>query len=320
MATTLSTPTPTTLLVGDALRSVILLTVANADDGTLVETGRDYAAHGTTACCGLDGSDKAFLAAEQDLNILTLAWAGENTLEAQGRFHVGELVNRLRPGRLASTAGAAGLGAGRAHTVYATSSGSLGVVCALEHETAQLASDLERNMRRVVGRGVGGLEQAECVVWSIYFILVIMLNHHCPPPSTTDGELSAPPTACWRRPALWTAALSNPSPTSMPGRLRKCSQALTSMNASSASQLTLRRRLMPWPGFTRGPCRPDRVSARADRYIASDPIIAAANRQQLEISMFWFSGDVKGRTRRERGPDTYVPGENSATCLLARRP
>jgi DNA damage-binding protein 1 len=174
VATTLSTPSPTTLLVGDGLRSVILLKV-NQYDGKLKEIARDYGAHGTTACCGLDESDEAYLAAEQDLNMLTLAWDEEGTIEAQGRFHLGELVNRLRPGRLASTASTVGPGAGRAHTVYATSSGSIGVVCALEQDTAQLASDLERNMRHAVGRGVGGLDQAEWVLISDFPFLSIIL-------------------------------------------------------------------------------------------------------------------------------------------------
>jgi DNA damage-binding protein 1 len=46
--------------------------------------------------------------------------------------------------------------------LYATSSGSIGVVCELDAKTSETLSNLQRNMRRVVP-SAGQLDHAECV-------------------------------------------------------------------------------------------------------------------------------------------------------------
>lgn len=50
--------------------------------------------------------------------------------------------------------------------VFTTSAGSVGVVVELDEETSRVLSGLERNMRQIegVGKGLGGLEQEECVL------------------------------------------------------------------------------------------------------------------------------------------------------------
>lgn len=120
-------PSPRTLIVGDALRSVTLLEYvppASAPmQGQLKELGKDYRARymvavealsssrGSTAegeeGKGGGGGMQRIIGAEADLNMFTLerdAQAGARdladagVLSAQGRWHVGEVVSRFRRG------------------------------------------------------------------------------------------------------------------------------------------------------------------------------------------------------------------------------
>lgn len=122
-------PSPRTLLVGDALRSVTLLEYvppASAPmQAQLKELGKDYRARymvavealssgrGTATAEGEAGGDggggglQRIIGAEADLNMFTLerdAQAGARNLadagvlSAQGQWHVGEVVSRFRRG------------------------------------------------------------------------------------------------------------------------------------------------------------------------------------------------------------------------------
>ena len=118
-------PSPRTLIVGDALRSVTLLEYvppASAPmQAQLKELGKDYRARYMVAVEALSSSRGAveggegggggglqrIIGAEADLNMFTLerdAQAGARdladagVLSAQGRWHVGEVVSRFRRG------------------------------------------------------------------------------------------------------------------------------------------------------------------------------------------------------------------------------
>lgn len=113
-------PSPLTLIVGDALRSVTLLSYVPPStapmQAQLKELGKDYRARYMVAVEALstapdradDGLER-IVGAEADLNLFTLerdahagarSMADAGVLSAQGRWHVGEVISRFRRGEL----------------------------------------------------------------------------------------------------------------------------------------------------------------------------------------------------------------------------
>ncbi|KWU45538.1 hypothetical protein RHOSPDRAFT_16259 [Rhodotorula sp. JG-1b] len=173
-------PSPRTLIVGDALRSVTLLEYvppASAPmQAQLKELGKDYRARYMVAVEALSsrgGGLQRIIGAEADLNMFTLerdAQAGARdladagVLSAQGRWHVGEVVSRFRPSALGG--GPKGVSPTSTTTttyvqprlVYTTAAGSIGVIAEVDTESGRILSSLERNLRSVL-EPVGGLDQ-----------------------------------------------------------------------------------------------------------------------------------------------------------------
>ena len=150
------------LLVGDALRSVVSLQVSE-DGRKLIENARENTTYGIMSLQMM--SDDKHIAADQDMNIFTMTKTAsapnsvDQVLKPAGLFHLGEIVNKIQHGSLVHKFAQSGLGA-RGQLIYATASGTLGVVADLDLEQGKLLSDLQRNMRRVL-KGLGDVEQQE---------------------------------------------------------------------------------------------------------------------------------------------------------------
>ncbi|GAA5877302.1 hypothetical protein JCM3774_001631 [Rhodotorula dairenensis] len=174
---------PLTLIVGDALRSVTLLSYvppATAPmQAQLKELGKDYRARYMVAVEALssdggDGKVERIVGADADLNLFTLerdaqvaarSLADAGVLAAQGQWHVGQVVSRFRRGALTRQHDASGGANGISSTtyvqpqlVYTTSAGSIGVIAEIDAESGRVLSALERNLRGVIA-SVGDLDQ-----------------------------------------------------------------------------------------------------------------------------------------------------------------
>ncbi|GAA5973926.1 hypothetical protein JCM21900_005000 [Sporobolomyces salmonicolor] len=170
IALTLAPGPSSTLVVGDALRSITLLRFSSSPRPQLDELAKDYASRYMVGVEALGGDAHEFLGAETDLNLFTVQRTDEQaaqrsledagTLHPAGAFHLGELVSRFRHGVFGQQYGdrSTGPNAARPEWVYATSAGSIGVMAELDPAASRLLSGLERNLRGVVP-GVGGLTQ-----------------------------------------------------------------------------------------------------------------------------------------------------------------
>lgn len=149
-------------MVGDALRSVVLLQLSE-DGKSIVELARENTAYGIMSMQML--SQDSFIAADQDMNLFTMQKTAtapnskDMVLKPAGLFHLGEIVNKLHPGTLVPKF-AQGSDDTRSQLLYATSSGTLGIIVELDQEIGRLLSDVQRNMRYVL-KGVGDVEQQE---------------------------------------------------------------------------------------------------------------------------------------------------------------
>ncbi|KAJ9531675.1 hypothetical protein QJQ45_021824 [Haematococcus lacustris] len=165
------------VLVGDLMRSVSLL-LYKPQEASLELRAQDFASNWTTAVAMLD--DDTYLAAENSFNLLTVrknpdAATDEDRqrLEPQpplllltqvvGEFHVGEFINRIRPGSLVMRLPDSGLAA-LPTQLYGTLDGALGLLVSLPPPTFEFLNRLQEAMRKVV-RGVGGLSHSEWRAW-----------------------------------------------------------------------------------------------------------------------------------------------------------
>jgi DNA damage-binding protein 1 len=93
-----------TLLVGDAMRSITVLSLQESPYA-LEEVARDYDAHYMTALESVHGDE--YIGAESDLNLFTAqkedvtnanSMADESALAPRGVFHLGEMVSKFQHG------------------------------------------------------------------------------------------------------------------------------------------------------------------------------------------------------------------------------
>ncbi|GAA6009649.1 hypothetical protein JCM11491_001047 [Sporobolomyces phaffii] len=163
----------TTLVVGDALRSITLLEYTHSPRPNLKEVARDYRSRYMVGVesilppsANIDGSARELIGAETDLNLFTVQYdpssaAGRledaGSLVPRGIYHLGEMVSRFRHGTFGQQFGDSS-GVAQATLVFTTSAGSIGVITKLDPVTSTLLSSLERNMRSFL-KGVGGLSQ-----------------------------------------------------------------------------------------------------------------------------------------------------------------
>ncbi|GAA5851088.1 hypothetical protein JCM3766R1_006484 [Sporobolomyces carnicolor] len=193
-------PDDSTLVVGDALRSVTLLryTAAGTKGGPKLEqVARDYRSRYMVAVESIDPPSSSsskpdatrdetetiareFIGAESDLNLFTVQYdpsteqssgrlEDAGSLVPRGSFHLGEMVSKFRHGVFGQQYGGGGdsrggggvrAAAAEPKLVFTTSAGSIGIVADLDNETSNVLSSLERNMRSFM-TGVGNLSQEE---------------------------------------------------------------------------------------------------------------------------------------------------------------
>jgi DNA damage-binding protein 1 len=167
------------LLVGDLMKSVCLLQLTAADNDNsesaaprLKAVAWDYETAWITACAFLGANQ--YLAADNSYNLLSLRRNPNETraefrhaLTREGAFHLGDLVNVFRVGKLVTEASgretttttensrtrppALGLATEHANgcqtLLFATTSGALGVIVPLDPTQYQILSRLERALR-----------------------------------------------------------------------------------------------------------------------------------------------------------------------------
>ena len=129
-----------------------------------MERARDYNANWMTAVEILE--DDVYLGAENNFNLFTvkrnIEAAGEEErgqLEVVGEFHLGEFVNRFRPGSLVMRLP----DSEATHiptVIFGTINGVIGVVASLPHEQFVFLEKLQGCLVKII-KGVGGLSHEQ---------------------------------------------------------------------------------------------------------------------------------------------------------------
>ncbi|KAL2914374.1 hypothetical protein HK105_206146 [Polyrhizophydium stewartii] len=156
------------VLVGDLIKSVTLLQFnpSPSDNGgaRLEEIARDYDSVWMTALEAID--DDTFLGAEVNYNLFALRKQADAESEEERQrlrpvafFHLGEMVNRFRRGKLTMHLPDGGLSV-TPELLYCTVNGALGVIASLTPETYATLETLQKHLRSVV-TCVGDLKHAE---------------------------------------------------------------------------------------------------------------------------------------------------------------
>ncbi|KAI5474794.1 DNA damage-binding protein 1 [Pseudohyphozyma bogoriensis] len=165
-----------TLLVGDAMRSMTLLRFNSDPTPVLEEVARDYRALYMSAVEALVGDGggagseekKEYIGAETELNLFTVlkenvttsrSMSDEEQLSPRGVFHLGEMVSKFCRGSFVQQLGDSS-SAVAPRLVFATSAGSIGVIAEVDAEGSKLLTELERNLRTIVP-AVGGLDHEQ---------------------------------------------------------------------------------------------------------------------------------------------------------------
>jgi len=149
------------ILVGDMIKSVILYTY-KSESGKLEEAARDLEPSWLTQLAILD--DDTYLQSDASFNLLTLRRNTDATTEEErmklqivGRFHNGEMINKIRKGSLVMRLG----DAGQISTyLFGTVNGMIGVIAQLTQEQYQFFEKLQQNLSRVI-KGVGGFKNSD---------------------------------------------------------------------------------------------------------------------------------------------------------------
>ncbi|KAF9429620.1 DNA damage-binding protein 1a [Podila epigama] len=150
------------ILAGDLMKSATLLRY-KANEKKIEEIARDSIPTWLTAVEILD--DETFIMADDECNLVTLAKNTETTSDSEakklqriGYWHLGEQVNCFKAGTLIMANQETDAPA-VPKLLFATVSGTIGVIASLSKENYDLLRQLETNLEKVV-RGVGGLDHA----------------------------------------------------------------------------------------------------------------------------------------------------------------
>ncbi|KAI0335819.1 hypothetical protein GY45DRAFT_705258 [Cubamyces sp. BRFM 1775] len=140
------------LLVGDAISSVSALRVV--DDATRIETvARDY---GPLWPIAIESTGNGVIGANTDCNLFSFTLQNgpeRTTLEKDGVYHLGDVVNKLVRGAL-SSADVADDQAVKASHVFFTSTGRIGAILEIKDGMALQMTALQHNMAKsLVGPG-----------------------------------------------------------------------------------------------------------------------------------------------------------------------
>ncbi|MEW5313036.1 MAG: hypothetical protein WDW38_004630 [Sanguina aurantia] len=173
------------IVVGDLMRSVSLL-IYKPEENTLELRAQDYISSWTTAVAMLD--DDTYLSSDNSYNLMTLRKNGDaatdedrNRLEVVGEYHLGSMVNRLRPGSLVMRLPDSELASLPTPLLYAAVDGSLGLIISLPQDLYIKLAALQEALRGVIV-GVGGLDHASWRSFSNE-------RKTCPATHTIDGDL-----------------------------------------------------------------------------------------------------------------------------------
>ena len=177
------------IVVGDLMRSVTLLR-HHPEDSRLEEVAIDFHQHWMTAVEFLD--DETILGAENAYNIFSAhrerdagpapAAGQSELLNVQGDYHVGDYVNCIRPGSLASSARSTGKLPPRSSFLLSTQSGAILTVLRLEPEEQRLLSQVIVRMHAEV-TGLGGFDHN---AWRAFKAAMVVAPH---PRRFLDGDL-----------------------------------------------------------------------------------------------------------------------------------
>lgn len=178
------------IIVGDLIKSISLL-IYKQIDGTIEEIARDYNPSYLSSIDILD--DDTFIGSDNSFNLFTVKKNSETAsdeerrkLEVIGQYHLGEFINRFRRGSLVmklnetydtnasnnnsssssnnnnnsssnNTGNSAAPGSSIDTLLYATTSGSIGVIATIPQQRFQFLQKVQTNLTKVI-KGVGGLK------------------------------------------------------------------------------------------------------------------------------------------------------------------
>ena len=152
------------MLVGDLMKSLSVLQVG-PNGSSLVELARDSSANWMSSVAFID--DDTYVGAENSLNLFVARKKADaatdderGRLEIVGEYHVGEFVNRFRPGSLAMQV-ADSAAAPIPTLLFGTVNGVLGLLATLPQEDYHFFVKVQAALAKAV-QGVGGLSHS---VW-----------------------------------------------------------------------------------------------------------------------------------------------------------
>eukprot|EP00871_Galdieria_phlegrea_P002229 jgi/Galph1/3006/GphlegSOOS_G1662.1 len=148
------------ILVGDLVRSVSLLAYKPMN-GTIEEVARDFDPSWVTVIEMLDIDH--YISAENCFNLITFKRNADaateeerSRLEKVGEYHLGELVNRIRHGRLVMQMPESGVCIERT-LLYGTVNGTLGVIASIDEKTFHFLHSVQVALNDII-KGIGGIQ------------------------------------------------------------------------------------------------------------------------------------------------------------------
>jgi len=154
------------------MKSVILL-VYTPVDGVIKELARDYHPNFMTAVEMID--DDFALGAEDSFNIFTTQKNSEaitseerGRLDVIGEYHIGELINRFKPGSIVSKSIVEGNQQAPIISntlLFGSTDGTIGIIATIDHTHYQILETLQKALNQVI-KGVGGLNHDD---WRAFY-------------------------------------------------------------------------------------------------------------------------------------------------------
>lgn len=194
-ATTLSFSEPNRLIVGDALRSVVVLSL-DISTGKLTEMARDCDPYWTVSCEVVDQENEVYIGSDIAFNIWTcrrqkwtqsareriqqtrlreseashsskeetavadMAWS--HIMQRDAAFHYGDLVNKMKRGALVSPHNDVGQPFATPKIIFGTAAGALGVIAKLSDRAGHVLSQLSMRISQE-SNPIGGISSEEYV-------------------------------------------------------------------------------------------------------------------------------------------------------------
>ncbi|KAF7790799.1 hypothetical protein EIP86_001756 [Pleurotus ostreatoroseus] len=141
------------IIAGDAISSVSIVRIKGNDLETIA---RNYGPLWPVAVEA--GRNKSVIGANCDCNLFTLSISQQKTLQLDGNFYLGDVVNRILPGRLNAQDEHESQMFEPEHLFF-TSSGRIGVIHHVNTQIAMLLTHLQNNMSDIL-TGPGGVNHS----------------------------------------------------------------------------------------------------------------------------------------------------------------